>query len=277
MIRTGLFYLLLSVFGVHDLAAETSNKTLVEDLTITGKALVSLDVGTTRAVTQISQDGRSQRIGLRVNVDVSTFVYKYYRHTSVDAWYDAQGLVVFVTEIDEDGKITRLNGLREHMVRDRDVIHLVGIVKGVPVDKVVPIEMFNYTSVENYPYVSALARESNTWRVLNLFTGEVDLVRVTPERVVNCPSPVPGECFQISKHSADNQGTHYFTLDGQLVGAEGDDQLGHYVLSSRHPPTPAHQVESEQKSDAPPAEAEPKEEKPGTLLKWLFGDTPDDD
>jgi hypothetical protein len=226
------------VTGPAEAAWPSDTLIQVEDRIVSSKALMTIDVGYYRRVVQVDPQGRNMHIQFEIRVDVSAIVMSYHRHTLVDAWYDRQGLVAFVTEIDEDGRITQLNGRREKQVGEKLVLHMEGTVDNAPVDKSIPFPMIHFTSLENYPFTAALSRQRQTWRVLNLFNGEVELVQLTPEGVENCPDPVPCSCYRVKVWSVSREGMFYYTGDGLMSYARGEDKLGNFILRTPPPQKP---------------------------------------
>ncbi|RJO67781.1 MAG: hypothetical protein C4523_08465 [Myxococcales bacterium] len=238
-------------------AAESARPTvLVEDLILgTRKMMMSFDVGEVLKIIEIAPDGQSMRVHLTIDVEVSAVVFRYRRHTDIHAWYDARGLRMFVSEIDDDGKITSLSGVRKTIVREREMVHVYGVVEGREVNQVVPVSYFHFTSLENYAYLTALTRVKGTWRVLDLFTGDIWIVHVTPTGMTPCPEPAEGQCYRVELKSPKNSGVFYYTLEGLLAGAEGEDSLGVFTMRER---------EEDEQPIALPAE------EGGGFLKGLF-------
>lgn len=238
--RLILFALCFMVWAIPSPCAAQSEENglvQVEERIVSSKALMTLDVGRYRRVVQISPNGRNMHIQFEIRVSVSAVVMSYHRHTLVDAWYDRQGLVAFISEEDEDGKKTILNGRRERQVGERVVFRIQGMIAGQPVDRSIPFQMIHFTNLENYPFTAALSRTRQTWRVLNLFNGEVELVHMTPEGVENCPAPTSCSCWRVKLWSPGRQGIFHFTGDTLLAHARGDDKLGNFILRTEPPKT----------------------------------------
>lgn len=201
-----------------------------EDRIISSKALVTIDVGKSRRIVQISPDGERMHVQLKIDVDVSAVFLSYHRHAVLDGWYDRKGLVAFVSEMNENGKITQLNGRRVERIGGRVFMHLYGVVAGKPLDREIPYSMIHYTDLENYPYVAALSREQATWRVLNLFNGEIELVKVEPVGTCPCPEYKEATCYRLNLSSPERQGSYYYLPEGQIAYVKGEDSLGSFML-----------------------------------------------
>ena len=216
-------------------AASSTTLRSVEDLQVIGKAMVSLNVGRSqRFVTIYPEEGR-MHIAMRIDVDVSAIVMSYHRHSRVDAWYDKRGMTSFSCEIMENGRQTILSGKRERILRDREVMHLYGTIKGRPIDKTYPTHLYTVTSVENYPPLANAARQEESFRVLDLFSGDILLVDITPYGATACPNKISGTCQKLLRKSATLNGTFIYSEDGLMIEAQGEDEQGKFQLKMADP------------------------------------------
>ena|GEM_PF-4632819 len=205
-------------------------KLIFEDLVIATKAIMTINIGESNRVYQIYDNGNKMSIHFDIKVDVSAMFLSYHRKSEVDAWYDKSGLVWFISEINDDGKITVLNGQRKMEVGEKEIIHIFGFINGQPVNKKYPFSMIHYTNLEHYSFAAAMTRTKTTWRILNLFNGEIEMVRSTPEGIIKCPELDGEYCYQVSIWSQAQQAVFHYDMNGIMVHADGNDKLGHFIL-----------------------------------------------
>ena len=126
--------------------------------------------------------------------------------------------------------MTRLTGMREKVFGEKVVFSIYGISNGKPVNREIPFSMIDMTNIEYFAYAAAMTRSDVTWRILNLFNGNLEIVRLHPEGVEQCPQPFQNSCYRVAMTAPDNEGMFYYTMDGILAEAKGDDALGNYIL-----------------------------------------------
>lgn len=258
-------------------AASSTTLRSVEDLQVIGKAMVSLNVGRSQRFVTIYPDEGRMHIAMRIDVDVSAIVMSYHRHSRVDAWYDKRGLVSFSSEITENGRTTILSGRRERILRERDVMHLYGTLKGRPIDKTYPTHLYSVTSLENYPVVANQARQEKTFRVLDLFSGDILLVEVTPYGTTPCPNGSGATCQKILRKSATLSGFFTYSDDGLMLEAQGEDEQGKFQLKMADPGgLKSSTTAIEEKPDALPESKETAGAAFGKKLLESFFSTPEE-
>lgn len=205
-------------------------KLIFEELVIATKAIMTINVGKSDRIVQISASGNQMNIHFEIKVDVSAMFLSYHRKSEVDAWYDRNGLLMFISEINEDGKVTVLNGLRRTVVGEKVVMQINGVINGEAIRKEYPFSMIHFTNLENFAFAAAMTRTKTTWRILNLFNGEIELVKSTPEGIEQCPDFDEEYCYRVSIWSKSQQAVFHYSMDGRIAHADGRDDLGKFLL-----------------------------------------------
>lgn len=219
---------------VPAVVAEEGMIETVEELVVSSTvSMVEVEGGVLKRTVRLYPSRGEVQTLHQIDIDVSALFFSYSRHSLIEAWSDSLGLRQFKTTIEVNGNKSELSGERILHPVYGPTIEVKGNVEGETVNRLVPQMMFQFTSVDNYAYVGALSRVPVAYRVLNLFSGDVELTSIRPQGEIECPSPSKGTCLKTIMWNVKRRGAFYYDLDGLLRFADGEDEEGNFILSPK--------------------------------------------